>query len=220
MLLDVLGTLVYLDGPAPALRERLAAIGFEVSEAEAAAAFGAEISYYLAHHMEGATPAGLEDLRDRCAREIARVLGLPEERHAEVRAAMLEALVFTPFEDVVPCLRALRERGLILVAASNWDCSLADALGRVGIGGLLDGAVSSAVAGAAKPDPAVFRAALAEAGCTSGEALFVGDSLENDVRGAEAVGMRAVLIARDGRRGAAAETIRSLEELPALISSA
>ena len=164
VLIDVLGTLVYLDEPGPHLRAELAKRGIRVSEEEAAAAIGAEIGYYLAHHMDGGTADGLEDLRDRCADEILRSLGLGEERHAEVRAAMLDALVFTPFDDVVPTLRDLRGRGVGVVAASNWDCSLPDAMARVGLADLLDGTVSSAVAGVAKPDPAVFLAALRVAG--------------------------------------------------------
>jgi putative hydrolase of the HAD superfamily len=217
VLIDVLGTLVYLDEPGPHLRAELAKRDIRVSEEEAGAAIGAEIGYYLAHHMDGATSDGLEDLRDRCAHEIVRTLGLPGERHAEVRAAMLDALVFTPFDDVVPALRELRDRGLTVVAASNWDCSLPDAMARIGLGELLDGAVSSAVAGVAKPDPAVFLAALRVAGCAPEEALFVGDSLDNDVRGAEAVGMRALLVVRDGPSPSGAEAIRSLRDLPALI---
>lgn len=217
VLVDVLGTLVYLDEPARHLRDELAKREIRVDEQQAGTAFGAEIGYYLAHHMDGATADGLEDLRDRCATEIVRSLGLGEERHAEIRAAMLDALVFSPFDDVVPALRELRARGLTVVAASNWDCSLPDALARIGLGELLDGAVSSAVAGVAKPDPAVFLAALRVAGCAPEEALFVGDSLDNDVRGAEAVGMRALLVVRDGPPPSGAEAIRSLRDLPALI---
>ena len=217
VLIDVLGTLVYLDEPGPHLRAELAKRDIRVSEEDAAAAIGAEIGYYLAHHMDGATEDGLEDLRDRCAGEILHALGLPGERHAEVRAAMLDALVFTPFDDVVPALRELRERGVTVVAASNWDCSLPDAMARIGLGDLLDGAVSSAVAGAAKPDPAVFLAALRVAGCAPEDALFAGDSLENDVRGAEAAGMRAVLVVRDEMPPTGVEAVRSLRDLPALI---
>ena len=219
VLFDVLGTLVRLEDPAPALRAELAARGIEVEPQEAAAAFGAEIAYYLANHMDGATPAGLDDLRDRCAHEILRTLGLPPEHHAQVREAMLAALVFAPFDDAAPALRALRAQGLTLVAASNWDCSLPQALERTGLSEHLDGAVSSAVAGAAKPAPAVFRAALEAAGCAPAEALFVGDSVENDVRGAEACGIRAVLVARDGCTRGDAEAIRSLGQLRSLISS-
>lgn len=218
VLLDVLGTLLYLSDPAPKLRARLAERGIEVDAEAAARAFQAEIAYYLAHHTDGATPEGLEDLRDRCAAEIARELDLGPERHADVRAAMLDALAFEPFDDVVPALEALRARGLRLVAASNWDCSLGEVLERAGLARHLDGAVSSALAGAPKPEPAVFEAALEVAGCAPAEALFAGDSVVNDVRGAEACGIPAVLVARDGRAPDGVRSIRSLAELPALIS--
>jgi len=219
VLLDVLGTLVELLPPAPRLRRELAARGIDVSLEQAGAAFGAEISYYLAHHMEGSTRAGLEDLRDRCAAETRRALDLGEERQADVRAAMLGALEFGAYPDAVPALESLRAAGLRRVAASNWDCSLPDGLAMAGLGGLLDGAVSSAVAGAAKPDPAVFLAALELAGCEPGEALFAGDSLENDVEGALACGMQAALVLREGDPPPGVRVVRSLTELPALAAS-
>jgi putative hydrolase of the HAD superfamily len=217
VLLDVLGTLCYLDEPASRLRRELATRGIEVSEQRAQGAFAAEIGYYLEHQMEGATPASLEDLRDRCAAEVVRVLELPAGQRDSVREALLAALVFVPFPDVRPALEALRRRGLRLVAASNWDCSLPDVLARMGLGDLLDGAVSSAVAGAGKPDPAVFHQALAVAGCGASEAVFVGDSLENDVEGARRAGLRALLVQRSGDPPPGVEAVRSLEQVPALI---
>lgn len=218
VLLDALGTLVELRPPAPRLRELLAEEGFEVSAEQARAGFAAEIGYYLAHHLEGRDPASLDELRDRCAVVLQEGLGLPELDHATARRALLASLSFEPYPDVVPTLRALRERGLRLVVASNWDSSLPDFLGPVGLLELVDGVVTSAVAGAAKPDPAVFVAALAAAGVEPDAALHVGDSLENDVEGARAAGLRALLVARDHAPApAGVETIRSLAELPALL---
>lgn len=218
VLIDVLGTLVELQPPAPRLRAELAERGIEVTLERAAAAIGAEISYYLAHHMDGADPEGLDDLRDRCAREVARELGTAPDRHADVRAAMLAALRFSAFPDAAPALAALREAGVRIVAASNWDCSLPETLQRTGLARLVDGTVSSAVAGAAKPDPAVFHAALELAGCAAEEALFVGDSLENDVHGARGAGIRAVLLARAGGAPEGVPAIGSLMELPPLVA--
>ena len=63
---------------------------------------------------------------------------------------------------------------------------------------LLDGAVSSAAAGARKPDPAIFDSALELAGCEASEAIHVGDTREEDVEGAEAAGIRVLLLDRDG----------------------
>ena len=182
VLLDALGTLVKLRPPAPRLRARLAEAGFEVSEEQAAAGFGAEIAYYLGHHMEGSNRERLDDLRDRCAAAMMEALALPGLDHAVARRAMLEALEFEPFADVAPALRTLRESGQRLVVTSNWDCSLSDWLGPIGLLELVDGVVTSAVVGVAKPDPAPFRRALEVAGVDAAGALHVGDSPENDVQ--------------------------------------
>lgn len=238
VLLDALGTLVELHDPAPrlrvALRERA---GVDVGLAAAERGFGAEIGYYLANQMRGGDAAGLEELRDDCATAMREGLlaALAEPRpgstqaapdvenapvaldHATVRAAMLAALEFAVFPDVEPALRELRGRGLRLVVVSNWDCSLPEWLARAGIAELVDGAVSSAVVGVAKPAPAVFEAGLELAGVEAAEALFVGDSVENDVEGARAAGLRGVLVKREGDPPPGVETVRSLGELSAIV---
>lgn len=217
VLLDALGTLVELQPPAPRLRRLLVRAGFEVSEERAAAGFAAEIAYYLDHHLEGADPERLERLRDRCAEEMRRALDLPGLDHAGARRAMLGALEFRPYPDVLPALRELRERGPALVIASNWDCSLPEWLGPTGIMELVDGVVTSAEVGAAKPDPRVLERALAIAGAAPGEAVHVGDKVDNDVEGARAAGVRAILVQRRGEPPPGVEAVRSLRELAALL---
>ena len=213
--LDALGTLVELQPPAPRLRRLLAERGFEVDEPRAAEGFAAEISYYLGHHLEGSTPERLEDLRDRCAQAMMEALDLPGLDRATAFEAMLGSLEFVPFDDVEPALSALRERRLIVV--SNWDCSLADWLEPLGVLEHVDGVVTSADVGAAKPDAAMFERALALAGVEPPDAVHVGDSIENDVEGARAAGIRAILVARGGGPAPGVEAIRSLTELSALL---
>ena len=217
VLLDALGTLVDLQPPAPRLRALLEEAGFEVDEERAAAGFGAEIAYYLAHHLDGSDPAALDDLRDRCAEALREALGLPGLDHATARRVMLGALEFTAFPDAAPALRELRAAGHALIVVSNWDCSLPEWLRPPGLLDLVDEVVSSAVVGAAKPDPAPFRRALELAGAEPEEALHVGDSPENDVAGARAAGVRAVLVDRDGSAPAGIPTVRSLGELASLV---
>jgi putative hydrolase of the HAD superfamily len=215
--LDALGTLVELHPPAPRLRARLAEAGFEVSEERAAAGFAAEISYYLAHHLEGSDRERLDDLRDRCATTMMEALDLPGLDHATARRAMLDALEFTPFPDALEGLAELREGGHRLVVVSNWDCSLPDWLGPTGLLDLVDGVVTSAEAGAAKPDPAVFRKALELAGVDGAGAVHVGDSLDNDVAGARALGIRAILVQREGEPPPGVESVRALTEVATLV---
>jgi len=218
VLFDALGTLVELQPPGPRLRKALHDLsGTEVDEETAAGAFAAEISYYRANHLRGADEAGLDALRDDCATVLREALGEPAVQLATVRRAMLEAIEFRAFPDALPALRALRARGVRLFVASDWDCSLPHWLARAGLAELIDGAVSSAVVGEAKPSPAVFRAALALAGATPAQALHVGDSVDRDVEGARAAGLRAVLMAREGLAPEGVEEIRSLGQLASLI---
>ena len=189
MLLDALGTLLRLVPPAPRIA---AALGVSVADADAA--FRAEVAYYLEHHLEGRDPESLAALRRRCAEVFAGALGADPEPAA---AALFGAIRFEPYEDVAAALALLRPRRLVV--CSNWDCSLHGVLAGAGIE--VDAVVTSAEAGAAKPDPAVFRAALAAAGCAPGEAVHIGDSAEHDVAGAEAAGIRAVLLRRDAGFG-------------------
>lgn len=198
-MVDCLGTLVRLEPPAPRLRAELARRGIEVSHREADAAFRAEIDYYLAHHVEAADAARLERLRAGCARVLAESLGTAPEQLEAVRGAMLAALAFSPFPDTTPALRALRAAGIRVVVASNWDCSLAAVLERCRLDSLVDGVVTSAQVGAAKPAPAVVEAALALAGRGPESALLVGDSIVNDLGAARAVGLPAILLERAGR---------------------
>jgi putative hydrolase of the HAD superfamily len=217
VLLDALGTLVELQPPAPRLRRLLHDFGVEVTDEQAAAGFMAEIAYYLEHHLDGSDPERLERLRDRCAEEMRRALDIPELDHVTARRVMLGALEFTPYPDAEPALRDLRERGLTVVIASNWDCSLPEWLRPAGILELVDGVVTSAEVGAAKPSPRVFERALGIAGVEPGEALHVGDKVDNDVEGAAAAGVRGVLLQREGDPPPDVESIRSLSELPALL---
>jgi putative hydrolase of the HAD superfamily len=215
VLLDALGTLVYFEPPAPLLREELRKrLGLQVSLQTAEAAMKAEIAYYRAHLHEGRDPASLADLRRRAAEAMRPVL----ETDADLTDALLAALRFRAYPDAVPALMTLRSRGLSIVVVSNWDHSLHERLAETGLAPLVDGAVASAEVGVAKPDRRIFDRALELAGADAGSALHAGDSPDEDVAGALAAGLRAVLVARDGTPEAPAgvPAIRSLEELPPL----
>ncbi len=217
--IDALGTLLELLPPAPRLRAGLRErFGLAVSDAQAMRAMRAEIGFYRAHLHVGRDEAGLAALRRRCAEVLRDTLAAPGLDLDALTEVLLDAIRFEPFPDAVPALQELRAAGVRLVAASNWDVSLHEQLERTGLRPLLDGAVSSAEAGAAKPDPAILVRALEIAGAAPGEAWHVGDDLEADVGAARAAGVRPVLIDREGGIDAPAGVLRiaSLAELPAL----
>jgi len=98
--------------------------------------------------------------------------------------------------DTLDTLRALREQGLKLGVVSNTyqrGPVLLAQLAQSGALPYIDVTVFSSEEGLRKPHPSLFQKPLAELGVVPEEAVFVGDSPEADVRGAQAVGMRAVL---------------------------
>jgi putative hydrolase of the HAD superfamily len=201
--LDALGTLVALQPPAPLLAAQLRARGVEVSEEQAGSAIAAEIAYYRTHLASGCDEAGLERLRDRCAHVLREALeqtgvGVGAISPPDLRDALLASLRFRPYDEVPAALRALRAAGHRPVLVSNRDVSLHEMLREAGLRTLVDAAISSAEAGVAKPDPAIFRRALELSGEPGAHAVHAGDSLEYDVFGALAAGLRAALLVRAG----------------------
>jgi putative hydrolase of the HAD superfamily len=193
---DALGTLIELEPPWVHLGDEL---GDGMPPDRVEAAVRAEMRYYRAHSDEGRDPDSLAELRRRCAAVLSAELG----RSVDV-ATLMGAIRFRPYPDARPALERLRRRGLRLICVSNWDFALPDVLERCGLGDLLDGVVTSASAGARKPDPAIFALALELAQCWPADALHVGDTLEEDVEGANAADIPALLLDRDGSYGPAA----------------
>lgn len=102
------------------------------------------------------------------------------------------------YDDVPPALAEGARRGLIQGVISDWSSDLVEILHGLAISPLLQFVVASGTVGFAKPSPEIFQQALARAGVTAAEAIYVGDTYALDVLGARAVGMRAALIDRDG----------------------
>ncbi|HEY8762823.1 MAG TPA: HAD family hydrolase [Solirubrobacteraceae bacterium] len=219
LLLDALGTLVSLEPPAPRLREQLAThFGVDVSQPQAERAIAAEISFYRAHLQQGKDPRSLARLRRGCAQVLLDALpsSVAIERldPEQMVAVLLASLQFSVFADVRPALAAARSTGRRLIVVSNWDVSLHEVLERLGVGTLVDGILTSAEFGERKPSPSIFRRAVEMAGVRAAEAMHVGDSLEEDVAGARAAGIEAVLLARAGAPTASGvRVISSLQEL-------
>ena len=125
------------------------------------------------------------------------------------------------YPEVVPTLKELRSRGLELGIVSNFDSRLFNVLRGLGIAEYMDTVTISSLAHAAKPSPKIFELALEKHAVEAADALHVGDSLTDDVEGARKAGIRAVLLAREGKQtpppGIAA--IRALDDLLPLIAS-
>ncbi len=103
------------------------------------------------------------------------------------------------FPDAPGVLDGLHVRGLTVGAVSNWVWSLPELLHSLELMSKFDFIAVSSRIGFEKPHPAIFRWALEQADAAADAVIHVGDHLDADVRGAEAVGISGVLIDRVGR---------------------
>lgn len=118
------------------------------------------------------------------------------------------------YDDVLPALAGLQARGLRLGVISNFGTNLPEVLANFQLEGYFDFVIVSAAVGLAKPDPRIFRMAVEAAGRPPEGLLYVGDHVGDDVEGARAAGVDAVLIDRGDRQpGALCPRIGSLVEL-------
>ncbi len=104
--------------------------------------------------------------------------------------------VLEAYPESAPVLAELRSRGVQLAVCSNWDWDLAEAIDEVGLTGATDVVVSSAWAGARKPNPRIFEHTLAKTGADPARTLFVGDTWGPDVIGPRAFGMTPLYLLR------------------------
>jgi putative hydrolase of the HAD superfamily len=100
------------------------------------------------------------------------------------------------FDDVVPALTQLKERGLILGLVSNVDRDITPLCDELGLSSLLQVVVTSLDVGFSKPQPEIFREALRRAEVEASEAVYVGDQYQIDMVGARGAGIKGVLLDR------------------------
>ena len=122
---------------------------------------------------------------------------------------------FTLYEDALPVLADLRGHGLKLGLISNGSRDLDEFVRHHALD--VDCAVGSRDFGRTKPHPDIFHRALALLEVEASETAMVGDSYEDDVEGARALGMRAFLLDRDGRHRGEPDRIETLLALPAAL---
>jgi len=132
----------------------------------------------------------------------------------EMEGAWAHAHHFELYEDALPTLDSLRDRGLKLGLLSNSARDLDEFVAHHGL--TVDAVLTSRSHGKTKQHGAIFLRMLELLDVPAGDALMVGDTIEDDVEGAAAVGMRAVLVDREGRHGEH-ESIADLRSLLSLI---
>lgn len=180
----------------------LARLGFDPADPDVRAARRAASEDVHRAYADRRSFRHADLFRDRVARTAA-LLGV--EASAEILeifdAENLRNIIefMPPRRDAASTLQGLVDRGVYRAVVSNADDDyLGPVIERHGLDGLLDDWTSSEEAGSCKPDTGIYDLALAKAATSAADVLFVGDSLEHDIAGANAVGIRSVLIVNEG----------------------
>jgi HAD superfamily hydrolase (TIGR01549 family) len=155
----------------------------------------------------------------RFTEEIFIGMGGPQaiasECATEIEEGWAKSENFELYEDALPVLEELRTAGLRIAVVSNGirDLRRFVADHRLDV----DAIVDSRTHGRVKPHPTIFQAALDVLEVDAADAVMVGDSPVEDIEGARALGMRAILIDRDDRHPEVGERLSDLYGLPAAL---
>jgi ribulose-1,5-bisphosphate 5-phosphatase len=133
----------------------------------------------------------------------------------EIERRWERSLNFDLYDDALPTLELLRRHGLKLGLVSNGARDLDEFVADHKLD--VDAAVGSRGHGWTKPHPSIFRAVLDRLGVSPEEAAMVGDSPEDDIEGARALGIRAFLLDRENAYPDHEDRLTDLRALPAAI---
>jgi putative hydrolase of the HAD superfamily len=125
---------------------------------------------------------------------------------------------FSLYEDALPVLDELRRHGIKIGLVSNGQRDLDGFTVHHRL--VVDAIVGSKAHGRVKPHASIFVAALRALDTSPDETAMVGDSYEDDIEGARALGIRAILLDRDGLQPDAHDRIDTLLALPAALGLA
>jgi len=109
---------------------------------------------------------------------------------------LYRGITFVLFDDVLPTMKTLKERQLVMGLISNATQDMLSIYKKLGLEPYIDFVVNSQEVGCNKPEAPIFLAALEKAGVEASEAMHVGDQYELDVVGAQGVGIKPILIDR------------------------
>lgn len=192
--------------PEPSFQQRFHQIttdhGERFDEAAVAAAFDAAIARTAWIDATWHDPAAQQVFWERFYTGVLADLGYagdPAPLSTVLFRAFSDPAGYKLFPDVAAVLDELAGRGLTLGIISNFEPWLTDVLVLQGVHDRFATVTVSGVLRVAKPDPAIFRAAVEEAGVDAAATVYVGDSPTADIEGARAAGLHPVLLDRFDR---------------------
>jgi len=212
--LDVGGTLLELGDPAAAYRAILNRNGYHATKEQVRA--------WVREAQEETGSLSSRRASDLCGSDFTISASKEEARREDLIAAILRKAgvkkhfdscrkeiwdswlkepVFRLFPETVSSLKQLKEAGFLLGAVSNWEPRLLELCENLGIGRYFDFMLISETQGHAKPGFRLFELALERAATRPEKVIHVGNDLVEDIQPAESLGIRAVLLQRNGSKG-------------------
>jgi putative hydrolase of the HAD superfamily len=170
-------------------------VGGRAFQDQVAGRLGRDPDEFAALWLEGRTrreSGSLSEYLRSFGAEDAAVAEIVELRQASTRTML------RPRPGAVETLRELRERGYRLGLITVCSEDVPEVWSETPFVDLFDSTVFSCSVGLRKPDPRIYRLACEQLDVEPTEAVFVGDGANNELAGAKRVGMKAVLIHRDG----------------------
>ena len=203
-----------------AVREISPDLGVDPNEL-AVAYVDAAIDFWESLEPGGSPPAS-GDIRPsmwrnalrRCGVDDPALAGRIAHRYDELRLERAELL-----PEAVPVLRALHGRYKMSIITNGFRETHDIKIERLELRRFFDHVILAGELRLVKPDPKIFRHAMALAGVSPDESVMVGDRYGRDIAGAHAAGMRAIWIQMRGERVPQGKrepeaTIKSIGELP------
>ena len=201
---DFFNTLAYFEPSREDTYAGIAAdLGVKVTPAMIAEALPEADAYWRAENFKQPVRQREQDdkvavYREYGTRILAGTGATPDQALQMLATAFSKGWVFKSFGDAVPALMLVKERKLITGLISNVGQEIDSYCLELGFEPFLDYKVTSFEVGYDKPRPEIFHLALDKAGVKAAEAIFIGDVYEQDIVGARGVGMKPILISRNG----------------------
>jgi len=201
---DFFNTLAYFDPPREDTYASIAIkLGVEVTPAMIALALPEADAYWRGENFKQPVRQREQDdkvaiYREYGVRILAGTGATPDQALQMLGTAFSNGWVFKSFPDAIPALRLVKEKKLITGLISNVGQEIDSYCRELGFEPFLDYKVTSFEVGYDKPRPEIFQLALDKAGVNAKDSIFIGDVYEQDIVGAKGVGMKAILVSRNG----------------------
>jgi HAD superfamily hydrolase (TIGR01549 family) len=201
---DFFNTLAYFEPPRENTYADIAAqLGVKVTPARIAAALPEADAYWRSENFKKPVREREQDdklavYREYGSRILAGTGATSDQALQMLASAFSQGWVFKSFPDAVPALKQVKERKLITGLISNVGQEIDSYCLELGFEPFLDYKVTSFEVGYDKPRPEIFQLALDKAGIKAGDSIFIGDVYDQDIVGAKGVGMKPILISRNG----------------------